>query len=204
MKNRIRELRKRNNMTLRELGEKIGAAESTVSHYEKGTRQPDNETLFKMAELFDESIGYILGVENKREALADLFGISPMPRMKTVPLVGTIACGDPILAVENIEGEVSMPENVHADFALRCRGDSMIGARINDGDLVFIRQQPTVEDGQIAAVMIDDEATLKRVYHHGSTVVLQAENPAHKPIIVDSTSDVRVLGLAVAFISPVR
>lgn len=87
-----------------------------------------------------------------------------MPKTKKVPLIGTIACGTPILAVENIECDVDMPENIRADFALRCKGDSMIDAHIYDGDIVYIRKQPIVDNGEIAAVIIDDEATLKRFY----------------------------------------
>lgn len=205
MTNRIRELRKAHGLTLKELGAMLGTAESTVSHYERGSRQPDNETLFKLSEIFDESIGYILGVESRREALADLIGIMPVPRMSGVPLVGTIACGEPILAEQNVEAIMPMPEGVRADFALRCKGDSMIGARIHDGDIVYIRQQPTVDDGQIAAVLIDSEATLKRVYHADGALILQSENQQYKPMIYSGVklSEVRVLGLAVAFTSAI-
>lgn len=132
--------------------------------------------------------------------------IIPMPKTRKVPLVGTIACGEPILAEENLEGEVDTPEYIHADFALRCKGDSMINARIYDGDIVYIRQQPTVDDGEIAAVLIDDEATLKRVRFFEDHVVLEPENPLYRPLAYwgEEMTIVHILGKAVAFTSKVR
>lgn len=140
-------------------------------------------------------------------------GIMPLPYSsgKTVPLIGDIACGTPILADENIEKEVRLPEDISADFCLRCKGDSMINARIYDGDIVFIRQQPSVENGEIAAVLIDDtadiaETTLKRVYIYDSKVMLVAENPKYPPMSFEKEemNSVRILGKAVAFLSGVR
>lgn len=133
-------------------------------------------------------------------------GFSPMPEMRRIPLIGTIACGAPILAEERIDGEVDIPANIHADFALTCKGDSMINARIFDGDVVYIRQQSTVENGEIAAVLIDDEATLKRVRLFADHISLEPENPMYKPLVYwDSDMNaVRILGKAVAFTSSVR
>lgn len=130
----------------------------------------------------------------------------PLPKTKKVPLVGTIACGEPITAVENIEDYISMPENVHADFCLRCKGDSMINARIFDGDIVYIRQQPDVENGEIAAVLIDGEATLKRVFKHKESLELRAENPTFPPMYFEGAelNEIRILGKAVAFLSSVK
>ncbi len=135
-----------------------------------------------------------------------LNGVVSMPSMRSIPLLGTIACGEPILAAENIEDAVDMPAHIRADFALRCKGDSMINARIYDGDIVYIRQQPTVEDGQIAAVLIDDEATLKRVRLFSDHIVLEPENPQFRPLVFweHDMDQVRILGLAVAFTSTVR
>lgn len=133
-------------------------------------------------------------------------GIIPMPELQTVPLIGTIACGQPILAHENLDGQAFCPENVTADFALRCKGDSMINARIFDGDLVYIRQQETVEDGQIAAVLIDDEATLKRVRKYADRLSLEPANPQYAPIVLqgEEVSRAQILGLAVAFSGVIR
>lgn len=132
--------------------------------------------------------------------------VIPMPGKSSIPLVGTIACGTPILAEENREGDVDLPEHIHADFALRCKGDSMINARIYDGDIVYIRQQDTVEHGEIAAVLIGTEATLKRVFLFDDHITLEAENPQYRPLSYwgNEMNDVRILGKAVAFTSTVR
>lgn len=199
----IRKLRKQKGLTMKELASRIGCSESAVSQYETGRRSPDYETLLKIAEELETSVNYLLTGESD-SYIPD--NIIPMPKMNTVPLVGTIACGVPVLATENIEGEVSMPEHVRADFALRCKGDSMINARIYDGDIVYIREQPTVEDGQIAAVLIDEEATLKRVRIFSDHVVLEPENPLYRPFVFwgEEMNAVRILGKAVAFTSVIR
>ena len=120
---------------------------------------------------------------------------------KKIPLLGEIACGKPIFCNRDFESYVEAGSDLRADFAVRARGDSMINARIHDGDIVFIREQPIVENGEIAAVCIDDEATLKRVYISGKTVTLVAENPAYEPIVyqLDETLNIRILGKAIAF-----
>lgn len=138
------------------------------------------------------------------ETLAD--NIIPLPKTKKIPLLGTIACGEPILATENIDKYIEMPESVGGTFALKCKGDSMINAHIFDGDVVYIREQPNVENGEIAAVLIGDEATLKRVYKYPSKVVLRPENPLYNDITYaeEEMNDVRILGKAVAHLSAVR
>ena len=135
----------------------------------------------------------------------------PYTNGRTVPLIGTIACGTPILANENVEMDIPLPDNIMADFCLQCKGDSMINARIFDGDVVFIRQQPTVENGQIAAVLIDDtadvaEATLKRVYIYEDKIMLVAENAQYPPMSFDKEqmNSVRIIGKAVAFLSGIK
>lgn len=133
-------------------------------------------------------------------------GISSTPAMKKIPLIGSIACGAPIMAEEHIEDYVDLPAHIRADFSLTCKGDSMINARIFDGDIVYIRQQDTVESGQIAAVLIDGEATLKRVRLFDDHIVLEPENPMYKPLSFwnDEMNTVRILGKAVAFTSAIR
>lgn len=128
-------------------------------------------------------------------------GFEPMPKMKKVPLIGAIACGEPITAIENREGEIDAPEDMNCDFALRCEGDSMIGAGIHDGDAVYIRIQPEVENGEIAAVRIGDEATLKRVYLHSDYIELRPENSAYESIIRrrEEMNDVHIEGKAVGY-----
>lgn len=128
--------------------------------------------------------------------------VTPLPPMNQVPLVGRIACGVPILAEENIEEYVDLPNHIRADFALTCQGESMINIGIHSGDIVYIRQQEEVENGQVAAVMVgEEEATLKRFYHTGDVVQLTAENSAVPPMVFvgEEAAQVRVLGLAVAY-----
>ena len=125
-------------------------------------------------------------------------GFEPLPEMESVPLVGRIACGQPITAEENLEGYVSIPAAWHATFTLQCRGDSM-EPTIHDGDLVAIRKDVQVENGQIAAVRIGDEATLKHLYLYPDKVVLQPENPCYEPIVKigEEMNDVTIEGKAV-------
>lgn len=132
--------------------------------------------------------------------------IIPMPKTKEVPLLGDIACGEPLLAQENIESYIKIDETIPADFALRCKGDSMINARVFDGDIVYIRQQPDVENGEIAAVLIGNEATLKKVHKFPNKLVLSACNPMYDDFIYtdEQLADVRIIGKAVAFLSVFR
>ena len=199
---RMKERRKELGFSAEYVAEKLGVSPATIYRYERGDieKMPGN-ILEPISKILRTTPAYLMGWE---ESPAD--NILPFPRMNSVPLVGAIACGEPILAAENIEGEADMPEHVKADFALRCKGDSMINARIYDGDIVYIRQQPTVEDGQIAAVLIGDEATLKRVRFFPDHLVLEPENPQYRPLVYwESDMDaVRILGLAVAFTSSVK
>lgn len=208
----LKRLRTQNNLTQKQLADVLGISESTVGMYERGHREPAFEMLEAIADYFNVDMDYLTGrtdVERKYTfspsvSLPD--NIIPMPKMKTIPLLGTIACGEPILAAENLQGDVAMPEHVTADFALRCKGDSMIEARIFDGDIVYIRQQPSVENGEIAAVLIGDEATLKRVYVHPDKLVLSPANHNYEPFIYvgEEINSIRILGKAVAFTSAVR
>ena len=124
-----------------------------------------------------------------------------------VPLIGTIACGRPILAVEDATESIAVPDFVRAEFALRCKGDSMINARIFDGDVVYIRRQDSVENGDIAAVIVGEEATLKKVYYQpGERLILRACNPMYSDLeyFGPELNSVKILGRAVFFLSAVR
>lgn len=202
---RLRYLRKQDGITQQYLADQLGIAKSTVSMYETGQREPDFETLEKLADFFNVSMGtFFPGGEAPAKFAPLPSNVVRLPASRpTVPLVGQIACGTPILAEENIEGYVELPSHVRADYALTCKGKSMINAGIRDGDVVYIRQQEEVENGQIAAVMVDEgEATLKRFYRDGSTVSLIAENPAVPPMVFTGPdiNRLRVIGLAVAYI----
>lgn len=134
-------------------------------------------------------------------------GFIPLPKMRKIPLVGNIACGVPILAEENIEGEVDLPDDINADYALRCKGDSMIGCGIRDGDVVYIRKTGEVpRNGQIVAVRIEDEATLKRFYLDGSEMRLVAENPSVPTLYYSGPQLelVSVEGIAVGYTHKIR
>lgn len=211
---RFKLLRKERGLSQAALATELGFTKSSVNMYERGDREPGLESLETIADFFNVDMDYLFGksdVQNRflytpasdAESVALPDNIIPRPATYTVPLLGTIACGEPILAAENIEDNVEVPEHIHADFALRCKGDSMINARIHDGDIVYIRQQPAVNNGEIAAVLIGDEATLKRVYVYEDHVVLQPENPGYAPLVYfkDAMQAVRILGKAVGFTS---
>lgn len=201
-------LRKREGLSQLELGEKLNLTKSTISMYENGRRKPSFEVLEAIADYFNVSMNFLMG---KDEAPAPLpANILPMPKMKRIPLIGTIACGTPILAVEDATEFIDAPEGIQndIDFALECKGDSMINARIFPGDIVYIKQQPVVENGEIAAVLIGEEATLKRVYYTpgNDRITLQACNPMYSDMIYtgEQLNEIKILGKAVWFMSRVR
>ena len=203
---RIKFRRKEIGFSAEKVADIIGVSPATIYRYEKGDiEKVPGDVLFSIAKALHTTPAYLMGWEETPEVpYAD--NIVPIPKMAKIPLLGNIACGDPITAEENLDGFVSAPEEISADFALRCKGDSMIGARILDGDIVLIRQQPDVEDGEIAAVLIDNEATLKRVHKKTGCLILNPANPAYEPIVItgEELNDVRIIGKAVYFISAVK
>lgn len=201
---RIREAREAKDMSQEELGKACGTTKQTIYKYESGvvTNVP-LDRIEKIADVLGVSAAYLVGWNEDIDFPSNIL---PMPAVRKIPLVGTIACGTPIIAEQNIECDVDIPEHIHADFALRCKGDSMINARIYDGDIVYIRSQPEVEHGEIAAVEIDGEGTLKRVYIFPDQVVLQAENPLYEPRVYkgEQLADLRILGKAVGFTAQIQ
>ena len=201
---RVRSRREELELTQQELADRVGyKTKGAINKVETGVNGIPLKALPAFARALLVDVDYLLLINDTAPSLpADIL---PPPSTHRVPILGTIACGTPIEAIQNYDGEAAVPEDVRCDFALRCKGDSMKDARINDGDLVYIRAQPQVESGQIAAVLIDGEATLKRVYYHPGSVVLMPANPAYDPIVLNSATvdpdSVRVLGLAVAFTS---
>lgn len=211
MKTRIRELRQLHEMKQSDLASQLGVTQSSLSHWETGAYDIDPSALTKLAQIFDCSVDYLLyhdSVKKRRDVTG--FGALPITTKK-VPLLGTIACGKPIYTNEEFGEYADVWADIRCDFCLRAKGDSMTGARINDGDIVFCRQADIVDNGRVAAVVIGEdetEATLKRFYYYKdeNRIVLSAENPAYPPLIFDgeTISKVRVLGEAVAFQSLVR
>lgn len=201
--NVLKLFRKRCGISQEKLADLLGTTKQVISRYERGERSPKISVAKKYAEILGMTLEQLNGAY--LASGDNVVNMADVPS-RIVPIVGEIACGTPITAEENVTGQVAVPSYASADFALVCKGDSMTGARIMDGDLVCIRQQDDVTDGQIAAVLIDTEATLKRVYHNpDGTITLVAENPKYPPRIVglDSTEDVRIIGLATHFISAV-
>ena len=197
----LKKLRLEDELNQTQLAQAIGVSRSAIGMYESGRREPDFETMEAIADYFNVTMDYLHGKTNNPAP----DNIISLPNMYKIPLLGTIACGEPILAVENIEKHIEVPEDIRADFALRCKGDSMADARINDGDIVYIRQQPIVNNGEIAAVLIGDEATLKRFYKQGDTITLMPCNPKYPPFTYqgEQLNEIRILGRAVAFTSTI-
>lgn len=206
---RLRALREEQKLSQQRLSELLGISKSSINMYERGEREPGFGTVTAMAELFEVDTDYLLGkspYKNKEEWLSSHHAPSS-PANRLVPVLGEIACGQPIFTNEEYGSYAELSPGVRADFCLRAKGDSMIGARIMDGDLVFIRRQETVENGTIAAVIVEDTATLKRVYYdpEKQLLSLNAENPHYPPLLYSGAEleQIRILGKAVAFQSEI-
>ena len=210
---RIRNRREELGLSQDELGKRLGyKSRSSVNKIELDQRNLTQSKIKAIADTLETTPSYIMGWdepdqkfdEEKLKFFDNLFPIT----VQKIPLLGNIACGKPIFADEQFEAYVEAGANIKADFCLRAKGDSMIGARIQDGDIVFIHKQEMVDDGEIAAVLIDDEATLKRVYYDQENSILQlfAENPQYKTMRFagEELNHIRILGKAVAFQSDVK
>lgn len=185
-----------------------------LSQYVNGKTEPGQEKLSILGLTLNVNEAWLMGYDvsmertsNTSENLTEKYSqLQPIPEMRKIPLLGAVACGEPIYREE--DEWISLPNDINADFCLRCVGDSMINARINDGDIVFIKACPEVENGQIAAVSIDNEVTLKRVYYYPekNKLVLNPENPAYEPFVYtnEELNDIRILGKAVVFLSKVK
>ena len=195
----LRTLRRQNGYTQQELAQELALAKSTVCMYERGERIPPYKTMRAIADLFGVEMDLLYGRAETDSARRQ------MPEARSVPVLGKIACGEPIFAEREYAAYAVADSALHADFCLIARGDSMVGARICDGDTVFIRRQSTADNGQIAAVVIGDEATLKRWYYYPAEekLVLMPENPAYRPLVYigDALDNVRCLGIAVGFMA---
>ena len=209
----IKKLRLEQNMTLEDLGNKVGVGKSTVRKWENGIiANMRRDKIEKIADALNVSPGYLMGWEDniqnsENELFSKYSNLHPIEK-KTLPMLGSVACGKPIFMNEERESYVEVGTEVKADYCLRAKGDSMINAKINDGDIIFVRQQSTVENGEIAVVAVDNEATLKRVYYYPDTqkLILQAENPAYAPLLFvgEELENVHILGKAVALQTDIK
>ena len=176
---RINKRRTEKSMTLEELGKRAGVSKVTMHKYEANiiTNIP-SDRIEAMAKALEVSPAYLMGWSDNTEDIdiSKIPGVTKLTKLKKIPILGTIACGTPIFAEENIDGYFIADNNIKADFSVKAKGDSMIDIGIHDGDLIFLRQQPVLENGEIGAVLIDNEATLKKVYINDSEMILQPCN----------------------------
>lgn len=200
----IKKYRKLKGMSQQELAEITGYGDrSSIAKIEKGEVDLSQSKILAFAKALEVTPAFLMGFAEKN-SYDNLYNIST----QRLPLLGSIACGVPIYAEEERESYVMCGTEIKADFCLRCQGDSMINARINDGDIVFIRKQDAVNNGDIAAVIIEDEATLKRFFYYREQgmVILRAENPKYQDIVLtgEALNTITIIGKAVAFQSDVE
>lgn len=204
----IKKLREQKGMNQEDLGNIVGVSDKTVSSWEINRTEPKMGIVQQLADYFQVTTDYLIKGEtsttaNELKKIDNLFDIDKIK----LPLLGTIACGEPIYADEDRESYILAGVDIKADFCLKCKGDSMINARINDGDIVFIRKQDIVNNGEIAAIIIDDEATLKRFFYYKeqNMVILRPENSKYEDIVLvgEQLERVKILGKAIAFQSDV-
>ena len=204
LSNKLKSLRRERKMTLDDLAKKLGTSRQTIHRYENGTiSNIPPEKVELLAEALNTTPQYLMGWENTYSGIENIIPIST----RAIPMLGEIACGEPIYATEEHETYFAADSSLDADFCLRAHGDSMTGARIYDGDIVFIRSQSSVDNGEIAAVIINDEATLKRVYFYPEEgkLVLSPENPRFAPLVYvkEELNSIKIIGKAVAFQSAI-
>ena len=181
-----------------ELAQRMGyRSKSSITKLEKGVNDIPQSKVEEFAAALETTPAWLMGLENTAFVPP---GFEPLPEMVRVPLVGSIACGSPITAEQNIECYIGVPAAWHADFALTCHGS--MAPTSCDGDIVCIRCQPEVEQGEIAAVRIGDEATLKHFHRQGDTVMLLADNAAVCPPMIyagPQLNEIQIEGRAVGF-----
>lgn len=216
----IKNYRETNRLSLADMGARTGFSKTYISmlenNYNPSTKKPiipTPITLKKFADAMNMTLNELVSKLDP-DQIIDLVYISPSPnldniipiRKKSFPLLGDVAAGKPIEAQQHVECYVTEDEDLDADYALRVKGDSMIGAGIDDGDIVFIRQQPDVENGEMAAVYVDGGATLKRVYKDSKGVSLYSENPKYPPMYftAETCEEFRILGKAVKKLTDIK
>lgn len=203
---RMKARRKEIGMSAERVAELLNVSPATIYRYENGDiEKVPGDRLGPIAKALQTTPAALMGWEEFQKPFPA--NMVPLPTMREWPVLGATACGKP-LHRELLDETVMAPGDIKADVVFRCVGDSMINARIFDGDAVFVRLQPEVENGQIAVVRVDDEYTLKRVYFHEDYVELRPENPVHKAIILRGhqlePENFEVVGLAAAFMSVIQ
>ena len=201
---RIKYKRNQLGKTLEEVGQMVGVTKATIQRYENGNIQNiPSDKIELLASALNTTPAYLMGWEDDKDKekdkidLSNIPGVIPVKKIIKIPILGHIQCGKPVMSVENYEGYFPAdPEIINSDFCLYADGDSMIDAGIHEGDLVFFKQTPQVENGTIAAVFIDDTTTLKRFYKKENQIILQPENKSYSPIIIDldESTNIRILG----------
>lgn len=187
---RLKKLRLQNNLTLEEVGNKIDASKQTLYKYENDiiTNIPSDK-IERLSQIYGVSPSYLMGWDDANAPTIKSLITKVIPgNMVNLPIIGKISCGAGVLIYDGIEGYEPTPAdwlNGGEYFYTRAKGDSMINARIQDGDLVLIKKQSDVDDGEIAAILIDEDIFLKRVYKRNDSVILQSENPKYPPMIAD-------------------
>lgn len=216
------ELLKEKNCRNIDVSKATGIPPSTFSDWKKGKSSPKLDKLKKIADFFNVQVEYITGESEyktksewlssldtddnlnrlKSELINEEYGLTPITKIK-IPMLGSVACGKPIFANEERELYVEVGTELKADYCLTAQGDSMINARINDGDIVFIQKCEIVDNGEIAVVIIDDEVTLKRLYYYPNEgkLMLLAENSKYEPMVYlgEELNNIHILGKAIAF-----
>ena len=206
---KIKELRKKKGLSLEQLAEAVGTSRQTVHRYENGiiTNIP-HDKIEALAKALETTPSRLMGWENEVIEISTFNNIKKIDRSikgvstKKLPILGNVACGEPIFATEEHDYFATVGGDLGADFCLKAKGDSMINARIFDGDILFVKKQESVDDGDIAVVLIDDEATVKRVYYdrENSILTLMPENPTYKPMryMGSSLNQIRILGKVIS------
>lgn len=206
MANNLKKYMKLNNKTRNDICLDLNLPYTTFSDWINAKKYPRIDKIEMLANYFGIEKSDLVEEKDNTNNYLSLNNIFKIEKKK-FPLLGSVACGEPIFANEDRESYIMAGIDIQADFCLKCQGDSMINARINDGDIVFIKQQSMVNNGEIAVVLIDDEATLKRFYYYKEKdmVILKYENPKYEDrvLIGEELEQVRVLGKAVAFQSNV-
>lgn len=200
---RLRQILDERGMSAATLSRKTGLSKPLLSQYLHDQCKASSFQLIKLAETLEVSESWLMGFDVPKEREGKVYRAVEKRR---IPLLGEISCGVPKITEEYFETYVEAGTDLNCDFCLTARGDSMIGARIYDGDTVFIKQQPLVRNGEIAAVIIDNETTLKRVFYSKNKLVLQAENPAYPPLVYvgEELNTIRIIGKAISFMSEVK